>query len=164
MAILKKVRDVEHPSDKKHLVMPAFSFATDSANTVCVGLANMIIDAWNNVNFTYTTGGVSAARPLRDNLMDRDRSTKLPTQNAVDCATAYVQQTSVGLVDLKRAVVISELEHENDYVMQSDNEIVFVLPDQNRAVITPNPNATKPYPNDLLRTAQFLMACTPNGI
>jgi hypothetical protein len=164
MAILKKVRDVQHPSERRHLVMPAFSFATDSADTVCLGLANMIIDAWNNVNFTYTTGGVAATRPLRTNLLDRDTTTKLPTQNAVDCATAYVQQASVGLVDLKRAVVISEQEHENDYIMQSDNEIVFVLPDQNRAVITPNPTPTKPYPNDLLRAAQFLMACTPNGI
>jgi hypothetical protein len=163
MAILKKVRHPGHPTDRTHLVMPAFSFATDSTSTVCTGLANMILDAWNNVNFTYTTGGVTAARPLGTNLIDRDPVTKLPTQNAVDCATAYVQQASVGLADLKRAVVITETEHENDYIMQSDNEIVFVLPDIGRAKI-PAPFPAKPYPNDLLTVAQFLMACTPNGI
>jgi hypothetical protein len=156
MAILKKVRDSEHPSDKKHLVMPAFSFATDSSNPIANNLANMIIDAWNNVGFTYTTGGVTAARPLRTNLEDRDPVTLLPTQNAVDCATAYVQ-TKVGLVNLIRAVVISEQEHENDYIMQSDNEIVLVLPDKNRVNMAPAGAS-------LLATAQFLMACTPNGI
>jgi hypothetical protein len=122
----------------------------------------MILDAWNNVNFTYTTGGVTATRPLRTNLIDRDAVTKLPTQNAVDCATAYVQQASVGLADLGRAVVITEAEHENDYIMQSDNEIVFVLPDVGRS--TAVPPFAKPYSNDLLTVAKFLMACTPNGI
>ena len=72
MAIIKKVVSAEHPKggDPKHLVLPAFSFATDSASAD--GLANLIIDAWGNVLFTYTTGGVTAARPLRANLEDRD--------------------------------------------------------------------------------------------
>jgi hypothetical protein len=39
--------------------------------------------------------------------------------------------------------------------MQSDDEIVFVLPDTKR-VKTP--------PANLLDTAKLLMACTPNGI
>lgn len=155
VAILKKVRDSEHPSERKHLVMPAFSFATDSTNPISTGLANMIIDAWKNVQFTYTPpGGVQTTVNLFQALMDRNAN-RLPSQTAIDTATAYVQ-TKVGLVNLTRAVVISEAEHENDYVMQSDNEIVFVLPDQNRVSMAPAAS--------LVDTAKFLMACTPNGI
>ena len=57
--------------------------------------------------------------------------------------------------DLTRAVVITEAEHDSDYIMQSDDEIVFVLPDKKRV------NAA---PHHLLDTAKLLMACTPNGI
>jgi hypothetical protein len=64
---------------------------------------------------------------------------------------------------LKRAVVITEAEHENDYIMQSDYEIVFVLQDVARSKVSP-PFPPKPYSNDLATVAQFLMACTPNGI
>jgi hypothetical protein len=56
---------------------------------------------------------------------------------------------------LTRAVVITEAEHDNDYIMQSDDEIVFVLPNQNRVTAAPK---------NLLDTAQLLMGCTPNGI
>jgi hypothetical protein len=91
----------------------------------------------------------------------------LRSQNAVDCATAYVQQTAPGypgLVNLARVVVITETEHENDYVMQSDDEIVLVLPDQARTTNIPSPFPSRPYPPGLVATAQLLMACTPNGI
>ena len=44
--------------------------------------------------------------------------------------TQYIQN-KVNL-NLSRAVVISESEHNNDYVLQSDDEIAFVLPDPTR--------------------------------
>jgi hypothetical protein len=155
MAVLKV-----HPKTKEHLVMPAFSFATDSANPVATGLANMIIDAWNNVSFTFTPpGGVATTVNLRDALLQRDTDL-LPTTLAVQTATARANGAGLGLT---RAVVITEAEHNNDYVMQSDDEIVLVLPDERRAII-PTPFPAPPYPTPLLNTAKFLMACTPNGI
>jgi hypothetical protein len=39
--------------------------------------------------------------------------------------------------------------------MQSDDEIVFVLPNKNRIAAAPK---------NLLETAKLLMGCTPNGI
>lgn len=153
MAIVKKVVDLNHPADKKHLVLPAFSFATDDASAT--SLANMIIDAWNNVPFTFTPpGGVPTTVPLGDTLVQRDAN-KLPTVLAKQTAVARVQQA--GFANLTGAVVITEAEHDNDYIMQSGDEIVFVLPDQNRVTLTP----TGPT---LLNTAKLLMACTPNGI
>ena len=53
-------------------------------------------------------------------LLQRDTTTFLPTQLATQTATAYVQ--GAGL-DLTGVVVISEAEHDNDYIMQSGDEI-----------------------------------------
>lgn len=125
MAVHKKVK-----GRKKHLVLPAFSFEPTD------GFAQLIIDAWNNPGF----------------LLQRDPKTRLPTKRAVEDATNRIKRAGY---DLTRAVVITEAEHDNDYVMQSDDEIVFVLPNKNR-VATPTTN--------LLDTAKLLMACTPNGI
>jgi hypothetical protein len=110
--------------------MPAFSFGPND------DLAQMIVEAWN--------------KPGK--LLDRDPKTHLPTKAAVADATARVKKAGF---DLTRAVVITEAEHDRDYIMQSDDEIVFVLPDKKR-VATPATN--------LLDTAKLLMACTPNGI
>jgi hypothetical protein len=110
--------------------MPAFSFGPNDA------LAQMIVDAWSNPG----------------KLLDRDRKTHVPTKAAIADATNRVKKAGF---DLTRAVVITEAEHDRDYIMQSDDEIVFVLPDRNR-VATPASN--------LLDTAKLLMACTPNGI
>lgn len=130
MAIHKKVPDRTRPGEAKHLVLPAFSFEpTDS-------LAQLVVNAWANPGY----------------LLERDPHTLLPTPRAVQEATARVQQAGF---DLQRAVVITEVEHDNDYIMQSDDEIVFVLPNKNR-VKTPATN--------LLDTAKLLMGCTPNGI
>ena len=153
MAIVKKVTDLNHPAEKKHLVLPAFSFATDDASAT--NLANMIIDAWNNVPFTFTPpGGGPITVPLGTTLVQRDAN-KLPTTLAKQTALARVQQA--GFANLTGAVVITELEHDNNYIMQSDSEIVFVLPDQNRVTLAPAGPA-------LLDTAKLLLACTPNGI
>jgi hypothetical protein len=130
MAIHKRVPDHTHPGEEKHLVLPAFSFQpTDE-------LAQLVIDAW--------------AKPGA--LLERDPKTKLPTKAAVDEATRRVNAAGF---DLTRAVVITEAEHDNDYIMQSDDEIVFVLPNKSRM---------KKAPPHLMETAKLLMACTPNGI
>jgi hypothetical protein len=125
MAIHKKIK-----GKKKHLVLPAFGFEPTD------GLAQMIIEAWADPG----------------HLLERDSKTHLPTKRSVEEATARIKKAGY---DLGRAVVITEAEHDNDYLMQSDNEIVFVLPNKNR-VAAPTRN--------LLDTAKLLMGCTPNGV
>jgi hypothetical protein len=127
MAIHKKVKD--RSGKTKHLVLPAFSFEPTD------GLAQLIVDAWANPG----------------KLLQRNPKTHLPTAEAVKEATTRVKRAGF---DLTRAVVITEAEHDNDYIMQSDNEIVFVLPNKNRVKT----------PVNLLDTAKLLMGCTPNGI
>jgi hypothetical protein len=111
--------------------LPAFSFGPNDK------LAQLIIDAWKNPG----------------KLLDRDPSSKLPTKAAVNDATTKVKAAGF---DLTRAVVITEAEHDSDYIMQSDDEIVFVLPNKNRVGSVTSKN--------ILETAKLLMACTPNGI
>jgi len=131
MAILKKIPDrVRMGGERKHLVLPAFSFQPTD------GLAQLIINAWANPG----------------KLLERDPKTLLPTSAAVQEATKKVKAAGY---DLTRAVVITEEEHDNDYIMQSDDEIVFVLPNKNRVA---------PKAANLLDTAKLLMGCTPNGI
>jgi hypothetical protein len=55
---------------------------------------------------------------------------------------------------LKRAVIISEKEHDDGYTMEFEDDVVFVLPRKTRLGTGA----------DLLNTAKLLMACTPNGI
>ena len=129
MAIHKKVPDPDHPGDTKHLVMPAFSFGPNKA------LAQLIVEAWLDPG----------------KLLERDDD-GLPTDGAVADATKRINEAGF---DLSRAVVITEKEHDNDYIMQSDDEIVFVLPNKNRITAAPK---------NLLDTAKLLMGCTPNGI
>jgi hypothetical protein len=125
MAIHKQIK-----GKKKHLVLPAFSFEPTD------GLAKLIIGAWADAG----------------HLLERDSKTHLPTKRAVQEATTRVKKAGY---DIDRAVVITEAEHDSDYVMQSDNEIVFVLPDKSR-VAAPAAH--------LLDTAKLLLGCTPNGI
>ncbi len=132
MAIHKNVRDHAHPGHFKDVTMPVFSYFPND------GLAQMIIDAWANPG----------------NLLQRDAQGN-PTAAAVQDATQRVN--SQGGFNLQRAVVISEEEHDNDYTMQQDNEVVFVLPNNNRIVAGAGGLS-------LLNTARLLMACTPNGI
>jgi hypothetical protein len=56
---------------------------------------------------------------------------------------------------LKRAVIISEAEHDDGYTMETPDDVVFVLPNPTRVVLTGT---------SLLESAKLLMACTPNGI
>ena len=117
------------------VTIPTFSFAPND------GLAELIVQAWTISEF-------------RAQLLDRD-ATQKPTNAAVKAATDAVNAAGF---NLKRAVVISEKEHDADYTMQDLTEVVFVLPDRERLGTSFVPGES------LLDTARLLMACTPNGI
>jgi len=76
------------------------------------------------------------------------------TAAAAEAATKAVNERGF---NLKRAVIITETEHDHHYMMQTPEEVVFVLPDASRI-------ANPPHSNALMETARLLMACTPNGI
>ena len=118
------------------VTIPTFSFAPND------GLAELIVQAWT-------------ISELRAQLLDRDAATQKPTNAAVKAATDAVNAAGF---NLKRAVVISEKEHDADYTMQDLTEVVFVLPDRERLGTSFVPGES------LLDTARLLMACTPNGI
>jgi hypothetical protein len=144
VAIRKKVKYRHHgvPHDTEtDLTMPVFSYSNP-------GLAQLIVNAW-----TDTPAG------FRNSLLDRHPVTGLPTPGAVTAATDAVN--TLASLSLKRAVVITEAEHDGEYTMQDDDEVVFVLPNATRQ---PAPTGPGPTPAKLLATAQLLMACTPNGI
>jgi hypothetical protein len=135
VAILKKVLNNRRhalANSTRDVTVPSFSYPPTS------GLAQVIVDVWANAG----------------HILDRNNN-GVPTQAAVMEATQKIQ-TTAGL-DLQRVVIITEQEHDDDYTMQADNEIVFVLPDKNRVT---NP-VSAPH---LLDTVKLLMACTPNGI
>jgi hypothetical protein len=136
MAIIKTVDDHRPsaaPGAKRDITQPSFSYPPSDA------LGDIIVRAWSDNSF-YS------------NLMQRD-GTGAPTPNAVTAATAAINDAGF---DVQRAVVISEQEHDGDYKMRAENEVVFVLPDKDRAKAMPQ--------HSLLATAKLLMACTPNGI
>lgn len=115
--------------------IPSFTFTSND------DLARLIVQAWRIEKF-------------RNELMDRDAAGK-PTGVAVKAATDAVNAAGF---NLKRAVVISEKEHDAHYTMQDPTEVVFVLPDHQRLGTSFAPE------HSLLDTARLLMACTPNGI
>ena len=132
VAIRRKVKGKRpHSNVALEETVPAFSYNPDK-------LAPVIVSLWTN--------------PQRVLQRDGDGN---PTQHAYDDATAAINAAGF---DLERAVIISEEEHDDDYTMQFDNEVVFVLPDRDRAK---DPATSAPK---LLETAKLLMACTPNGI
>ena len=115
------------------ITMPVFAYGPNDR------LAQIIVDAWSQPNFLSL-------------LLQRDPpNSKIPTPAAVQAATLAVNAAGFNLT---RAVVISEEEHDTDYEMIENNEVVFVVPNGNRV-----------FPGrSLLDTAKLLMACTPNGI
>lgn len=153
MAVRRPVKK-RHPNiqgQSTDVTMPVFSYSDP-------GLMELIVQAWADNPFNH--GGVNVQH-LRAELMHRDPQTGLPDQRARDAALAAVNFfTTMKLVS---AVVISEDEHDDDFTMQDDNQVVFVLPNSSR-VNLPNNVPQPPSPPDLLNTARCLMACTPNGI
>ena len=132
MAIIKKVKDKRGGpagKDSTAVTMPSMSY--DPAK-----IAQVILNLWNN--------------PL--DTLKRDAKGN-PTAQALSDAKTVINTAATGL-DLVHPVIITEEEHDNDYTMQDDDEIVFVLPRRSRAGNSAN----------LLETAKLLMACTPNGI
>jgi hypothetical protein len=109
--------------------------------TAVVGIANVIVNAWTNA----TASGL-------DKIMARTAQ-GFATQDAYTQATTAINAAAPGY-NLKRAVIISEDEHDKGYTMETDDEVVFVLPNKSRLGAGAN----------LLETAKLLMACTPNGI
>ncbi len=131
MAILK---DVNKKGVAATVTVPDFSYSPNDS------LAQMIVDAWVETDF-------------RDALLKREADHITVTPAAAELAKASLAARGFYL---KRAVVISEAEYDNDYKMQDPNEVVFVLPNQHR--VTPRPGQS------LIETARLLMATTPNGI
>lgn len=149
MAIRKKLpkRNPNAPAGlSTDVTVPSFSYpATDE-------LAQVVLDAWTDGPFQ--SGGVNVQH-LGKALLDREQSGPnkgQPTQLALDTAKERLKGAKL---DLVRPVVISEAEHDDDYIMQDPTEVVFVLPDPGRKVTGGA---------HLLETAKLLMACTPNGI
>jgi hypothetical protein len=115
------------------VTQPSFSYPPTDA------LADVIVRAWRDTNF-------------EQQLLQRDPN-GAPTPLAVAIATTAINGAGF---DLERAVVISELEHDENYTMRDDKEVVFVLPNKDRVKQAPA--------HSLLATAKLLMAATPNGI
>jgi hypothetical protein len=122
----------------KDLTVPEFAMQPPD------GLAQVIVDAWDATK----TG---AGGPL-EHILDRTHQ-GYATPTAVAQATAAINAAAPGF-NLKRAVIISEDEHDSDYWMETPDDVVFVLPNKARLGAGA----------DLLQTAKLLMACTPNGI
>ena len=170
MAIRKKLKyrrhGASHDTETDAATIPVMSYTN-------VGLAELIVFAWGNDRFSWPavpaipTPGGSPGWPagtvprLRDALLERNASnSNIPSADAVMVATNAVN--ILAGMDLRRAVVITEAEHDDDYTMQTDDEVVFVLPNESPSNIAqPRP---APTPAQLLETAKLLMACTPNGI
>ena len=112
--------------------------------TAVDGIAHVILNAWN--------GDASL-----DKILDRFNTGPnkgMATPDAVKQATAAINAAAPGY-NLKRAVIIKEDEHDSGYTMETEDDVVFVLPNKDRL---------GPTGANLLETAKLLMACTPNGI
>jgi hypothetical protein len=120
------------------ITVPEFAMPPDAVP----GIAQVIVNAWN--------GDASLS-----NILDRTNPGPqgVATPTAVQQATAAINAAAPGY-NLKRAVIISEDEHDRGYTMETEDDVVFVLPKKSRLGTGGN----------LLETAKLLMACTPNGI
>jgi hypothetical protein len=124
----------------EEITTPDFELAPDAIP----GIAQVIVDIW--------TGAAGL-----DKIMERVTSGAnkgMATQLAVDQATAAINAAAPHY-NFVRAVIIKEEEHDAGYTMETENDVVFVLPNKGRIDSTGG---------NLLNTAKLLMACTPNGI
>jgi hypothetical protein len=136
MAVIKKVLKPQ-ANEAEEVTMPVFAYSNE-------GLAKLIVDLWKD-------------HDLKRQVLARiDNQLGNPTPNAVETATDLIN--SRGGFKLKRAVVITEEEHDANYTMKDADEVVFVLPNESRV------SGLDAAPPVLLDTAKMLMACTPNGI
>jgi hypothetical protein len=121
------------------MTVPEFAMPPDAVP----GIAQVIVDAWQ---------GVASLSNIMDRTNPGPQGVATPT--AVGQATAAIN-AAVPRYNLKRAVIISEDEHDRGYTMEFPDDVVFVLPNKGRVDLTGA---------NLLNTAKLLMACTPNGI
>jgi hypothetical protein len=122
------------------MTVPEFAMPPDAVP----GIADLIVKAWKN-------------DASLNKILERETSGPnqgMATQAAVDQATLEINKASPKF-NLKRAVIITEDEHDNVYTMEKENDVVFVLPRSERVDLTGA---------NLVNTAKLLMACTPNGI
>jgi hypothetical protein len=122
------------------MTVPEFAMPPDAVP----GIAQVIVDAWQG-------------KPSLNKILDRIQSGPqkgMATPDAVKQATTAINAAAPNY-NLKRVVIITEDEHDSGYTMETENDVVFVLPRQTR-VDTGGAN--------LIDTAKLLMACTPNGI
>ena len=122
------------------MTVPEFAMPPDAVP----GIAQVIVNAWN--------GDASLS-----NILDRTNPGPqgVATPTAVQQATAAINAAAPGY-NLKRAVIIKEEEHDAGYTMQTEDDVIFVLPNPGRLKSLAGAN--------LVQTAKLLMACTPNGI
>lgn len=120
------------------ITVPQFAVPEEFVN----GIAQVIVNAWGNA---------ASLDKIKERYLSGPKK-GMATQDAVDQATAAINAAAPGF-GLRRAVIITEQEHDDGYTVEEDDHVVFVLP-----------NATRKTGPNLLNTAKLLMACTPNGI
>jgi hypothetical protein len=122
------------------MTVPEFAMPPDAVP----GIAQVIVDAWNND---------ASLNKILDRIQSGPKK-GMATPDAVAQATTAINAAAPKF-NLQRAVIITEDEHDGGYTMETVNDVVFVLPNKDRAVLTGA---------SVLNTAKLLMACTPNGI
>src|SRR5690349_12548061 len=105
MAIKRMVHPPGVDNVSLEVTVPTFSFES-------AGLAELIVEAWTDSGF-------------RNKLLERGPDMKV-TPAAAEVATKAINERGF---NLKRAVVITEKEHDHHYMMQTPDEVVFVLPE-----------------------------------
>jgi len=136
----RKPGGIKRKRGTDEITTPDFALAPDAIP----GIAQVIVNLWLN-------------KPLRDQILARETAGPnkgMATANAVALATTAINGAAPSY-NFVRAIIISEEEHDNGYTMQTEDDVVFVLPNTGRI------NDTGA---NLLNTAKLLMACTPNGI
>jgi hypothetical protein len=138
--VARPAAGIKRKRGMEEITTPDFELAPDAIP----GIAQVIVDIW--------TGAAGL-----DKIMERVTSGAnkgMATQLAVDQATAAINAAAPHY-NFVRAVIIKEEEHDAGYTMETENDVVFVLPNKGRIDSTGG---------NLLNTAKLLMACTPNGI
>jgi hypothetical protein len=124
------------------ITIPDFQLDPDAVP----GIAQVIVNKW--------LGDASLANILERDTTPGSATKGMATARAVQQATDAINKAAPHY-NFLRCVIISEEEHDNGYTMETENDLVFVLPNQGRI---------NPAGADLLSSAKLLMACTPNGI
>ncbi len=122
------------------LTVPEFAMPPDAVP----GIAQVIVDAWN---------GAASLNKILDRVQSGAKK-GMATPDAVTQATTAINAANPKY-NLQRVVIITEDEHDSGYTMETEDDVVFVLPKKSRVDLTGA---------SLLNSAKLLMACTPNGI